>query len=62
MVFRWNTRKDTEGDRFASMFSISLRVVNFDVVRGSHIPDDVIHDIMIILNANHTVIEIIKVD
>lgn len=58
MVFRWNTRKATEGDRFASMFSNSLRVVNFNDVRGSRISDDVMNDIMSRLSINDNFIEV----
>lgn len=58
MVFRWNMRKATEGDRFASMFSNSLRVVNFDMVRGSYISDDVKNDIKSRLSINDNVIEV----
>lgn len=34
MVLRWNTRKATEGDRFAIMLSRSLGIVSFKDIRG----------------------------
>lgn len=34
MVFRWNTRKATEGERFAILFSRSLGIVSFADIRG----------------------------
>lgn len=34
MVFRWNTRKGTEGNRFAIMLNASCKVVNYDTVRN----------------------------
>lgn len=34
MVFRWNTRKASEGTRFEAMFRASLNVVNYDTVRN----------------------------
>ena len=52
MVFRWNTRKSTETERFAFMFSACYKTVNFNQVKGY---DAVIADIIDRLEINDNV-------
>lgn len=56
MVFRWNTKKASEGTRFEAMFRASLRVVNYDSVRNYR--NSIIDDVVSRLKMNTSIISV----